>query len=350
MKIQPVIMSGGSGTRLWPLSRKTRPKQFLNLVSDKSLFQDTVMRLNDGGENFAPPLVICGRGHAQLVTDQLADIGVNAADIILEPGPRNTAAVAAVAAAWVAENNAGALALVAPADHHVEDAAGFRKSAMTGAEAAMNGAIVTFGIKPTHPHTGYGYIQSADEIGGGVYRVGSFREKPDAATAGDYLKTGGYYWNAGIFLYHPDAMLEAFAAHAPLIAEGAQKALNASAAENGARLLDEKLFSKTPSDSIDYAIMEKTDKAAVVAPVDVGWSDIGSWSEAATDPDGAGHIIVDSADVTLRSDGPVIGAVGVDNLIIVATGEAVLVARKDKAQEVRDLVEELKRRGREDLL
>ncbi|WP_428408282.1 mannose-1-phosphate guanylyltransferase/mannose-6-phosphate isomerase [Hyphococcus sp.] len=350
MKIQPVIMSGGSGTRLWPLSRKARPKQFLNLVSDKSLFQETVLRLHDGGEIFSAPLIICGRGHAQLVADQLAAIGIEAADIILEPCPRNTAAVAAVAAAWVAENNDGALALIAPADHHVEDAAGFRRAAAAGAKAAEEGAIVTFGIKPTHPHTGYGYIQSADELSRGVYRVASFREKPDAKTAADYLAKGGYYWNAGIFLYHPKAMLDAFAAHAPLIAEGARKALAASAAENGARLLDERIFSQTPSDSIDYAIMEKTDKAAVVAPVDVGWSDIGSWSEAASDPEAAGHMMVDSENVTLRSDGPVIGVVGVDNLIIVATGDAVLVARKDKAQEVRALVDELKRRGREDLL
>ncbi len=350
MKIQPVIMSGGSGTRLWPLSRKARPKQFLNLVSDRSLFQETVLRLHDGDENFSPPLVICGRGHAELVAGQLEAIGVKAADIILEPCPRNTAAVAAVAAAWVCDNNEGALALIAPADHHVEDAAGFRRVALNGASAAENGAIVTFGIKPAYAHTGYGYIQSAEEISGGVYRVASFREKPDAKTAGDYLAKGGYYWNAGIFLYHPKAMLDAFAAHAPDIATGAEKALAASTNENGARLLDEKIFSETPSDSIDYAIMEKTDKAAVVAPVDVGWTDIGSWSEATTDPDSAGHMTVDSTDVTLRSDGPVIGAIGVDNLIIVATGDAVLVARKDKAQEVRAIVDELKRRGREDLL
>lgn len=350
MKIQPVIMSGGSGTRLWPLSRKARPKQFLNLVSDKSLFQETVLRLHDGSADFAAPLVICGRGHAQLVADQLAAINIEPADIILEPCPRNTAAVAAVAAAWIAQNNKEALALLAPADHHVEEAGGFRKTALTGAKAAADGAVVTFGIKATHPHTGYGYIQSAEEISGGVYRVASFREKPDEKTAADYLSKGGYYWNAGIFLYHPQAMLDAFAAHAPAIADGAKRALAASNSENGARLLDESIFSQTPSDSIDYAIMEKTDKAAVVAPVDVGWTDIGSWSEAATDPESAGHMTVGAENVILRSDGPVIGAIGVDNLIIVATGDAVLVARKDKAQDVRAIVDELKRRGREDLL
>ncbi len=343
-------MSGGSGTRLWPLSRKARPKQFLNLLSDKSLFQETVLRLHDGGEIFSAPLVICGRGHAQLVADQLAAIGIKAADIILEPCPRNTAAVAAVAAAWISQYNDGALALIAPADHHMEDAAGFRRAAITGAGAAMKGHIVTFGIKPAYAHTGYGYIQSAEELSQGVYSVASFREKPDAKTAASYLASGGYYWNAGIFLYHPQAMLDAFAAHAPLIADGARKALAASAAENGARLLDEKIFSETPSDSVDYAIMEKTDRAAVVAPVDVGWSDIGSWSETMSDPESVGHMVIDSANLTLRSDGPVIGAIGVDNLVIVATGDAVLVARKDKAQEVRALVDELKRRGREDLI
>ncbi len=350
MIIQPVIMSGGSGTRLWPLSRRARPKQFLNLVTDRSLFQETVLRLSDDGNIFAAPLIIAGRDHGELVADQLSEIGVAPADIILEPCPRNTAAVAAVAAAWSAEHNPEALVLLSPADHHVEDAAGFQRATVKGANAAGNGAIITFGIKPTHAHTGYGYIQSGSLISEDVYRVASFREKPDVKTASDYLTAGGYYWNAGIFLFHPRSMLDAFAAYAPAIAEGARSALKASKSVNGSRLLNERAFENTPSDSIDYAIMEKTDKAAVVAPVDAGWSDIGSWSETSSDPDSADHMLIDSAGMILRSDGPVIGAVGVDNLIIVATGDAVLVARRDRAQEVRALVDELKRRGREDLL
>ena len=350
MIIQPVVMSGGSGTRLWPLSRRARPKQFLNLVTDRSLFQDTVLRLADGGRQFAPPLVIAGHDHDALVAEQLAAIGVKAADIILEPCPRNTAAVAAVAASWTAKHAPGSFVLLSPADHHVADAEAFRRAALLGAGAASDGRIVTFGVKPTHAHTGYGYIQSADNIAAGVFNVAAFREKPDAATAQTYLDKGGYYWNAGIFMFSPQAMIAALEAHAPDILRGTEAALGASAPAQGARLLDAALFAATPSDSIDYAVMEKTDNAAVVAPVDAGWTDIGSWSEASGDPAAAGHMSVDSKNLILRSDGPVIGAVGVDDLIIVATGDAVLVARRDRAQEVRALVEELKRRGREDLL
>jgi mannose-1-phosphate guanylyltransferase/mannose-6-phosphate isomerase len=349
MIIQPVIMSGGAGTRLWPLSRRARPKQFLNLVTDRSLFQETVLRLADSGKLFAAPLVIAGRDHGALVADQLAAIGVKPAEIILEPCPRNTAAVAAVAAAWTAKHRPDALVLLSPADHHIEDAEGFRRAAERGAVAAAKGSIVTFGIKPTHAHTGYGYIQSAEELSDSVYRVAAFREKPDAATAQTYLDKGGYFWNAGIFLFSPRDMIAALEAHAPDILRGARAALEASAPSGPARLLDDALFAATRSDSIDYAVMEKTSAAAVVAPVDVGWTDIGSWSEASSDP-AAGHMSVDSSNLILRSDGPVIGAVGVDNLIIVATVDAVLVARRDRAQDVRMLVEELKRRGREDLL
>ncbi len=348
MNIQPVIMSGGSGTRLWPLSRRARPKQFLNLVTDKSLFQETVLRLSDGGAQFAPPLIIAGRDHEALVIEQLAEIGVAPADIILEPCPRNTAAVAAVAAAWCAAENPGAVILMSPADHHIKDAAGFRQNALRGANAAADGRIVTFGIKPTHAHTGYGYIQSGRELSAGVCDVTAFKEKPDAQTATAYLENGAYFWNAGIFLFSPSAMLDALGAHAKEIADCAVRALEKCARQGAVRTLDETEFERAPSNSIDYAVMEKTDRAAVVGPVDVGWSDIGSWSETGSQTDM--HMLIDSSDVIVRSDGPIIGAVGVDNLIIVATGDAVLVARRDCAQEVRKLVEELKRRGREDLL
>ncbi len=350
MKIQPAIMSGGAGTRLWPLSRKARPKQFLNLAGETSLFQETASRLSDGGGVFAAPLVIAGRGHGKLVAEQLAGAGIAPADIILEPCPRNTAAVAAVAALWTARAAPDALVLLAPADHHIDDAAGFREAVLLGAKAAASGRIVTFGVKPVRAHTGYGYIQAAEEISEKVFRIAGFKEKPDEKTAQGYLDAGGYYWNAGIFLFSPQAMINALEAHAPDILKGAGGALSEAAPQGGGLLLDEGLFSKTPSDSIDYAVMEKTDKAAVVAPVDVGWNDIGSWTETASDPESAGHMLEACRNVTVRSDGPVIGAVGVEDLVIVATGDAVLVARKDKAQDVKKLVEELKRRGREDLL
>jgi mannose-1-phosphate guanylyltransferase/mannose-6-phosphate isomerase len=349
MKIQPVIMSGGSGTRLWPLSRRARPKQFLDLASERTLFQDTVLRLCDDESNFAPPLIIAGKDHAALVAEQLNDIGVKPADIILEPCPRNTAAVAAVAAAWTKQYNPQAFTFLSPADQHVADAEGFRRAIAQGASAADQGYIVTFGIKPTHAHTGYGYIQSGAELTGGVQKVSAFREKPDAETAQSYLNAGGYYWNAGLFLFSAQAMLDEFEAHEPDISKNAARALDESAAQRGARLLDEAVFKTCRSNSVDYAIMEKTGRAAVVPSVDVGWNDIGSWSEVTSDPE-ANHLLHHTKNVTIRSSGPVVGAIGVEDLIIVATGDAVLVARRDSAQDVRALVAELKKRGREDLL
>lgn len=348
MKIQPVIMSGGSGTRLWPLSRRARPKQFLNLASDKSLFQETVLRLTDGGENFAPPLIIGGKDHASIIEDQLKDIGVAPADIILEPCPRNTAAVAAVAAGWTQQHHPDAGVFLSPADHYVADAESFRKAIRQGAYAAQE-FIVTFGIEPDHPHTGYGYIECGEAVTGGVCRVAAFKEKPDAATAQGYLDSGGFFWNAGLFLFHPQTMLEEFERHAADIAAAAAQALTKASKNGAARLLDEDTFKKCPSISVDYAIMEKTGRAAVVPSVKIGWSDIGSWGEVKSD-DEAGHLLHNATNITIRSDGPIVGAIGVEDLIIVVAGDAVLVARRDNAQDVRALVEELKKRGREDLL
>lgn len=349
MKIQPVIMSGGSGTRLWPLSRRARPKQFLALTTKCSLFQDTVSRLSDGGDRFAAPLIIAGKGHAGLIDEQLAETGASASDVVLEPCARNTAAVAAVAALWTAKNNPGALTFLSPADHYIADKKTFRDAVVSGADAAAKGYIVTFGIKPAHPHTGYGYIQSGEEISAGVYRVNAFKEKPDAATAQRYLSEGGYFWNGGLFLFSAEAMIEEFARLNPETLRAAKSALDNATAAGKARLLDEGAFTACPSISVDYAIMEKTANAAVIPDVEVGWNDIGSWSEVTGDADTA-HLIHDSRNLLIRSDGPMVGAVGVENLIIIATGDAILVARRDKAQEVRTLVEELKKRGREDLL
>ncbi|MEZ5892910.1 MAG: mannose-1-phosphate guanylyltransferase/mannose-6-phosphate isomerase [Parvularculaceae bacterium] len=347
MNIQPVIMSGGSGTRLWPLSRRARPKQFLNLTGDRSLFQETVLRMR--GPGYADPLIIAGADHAELVKTQLAGIGVKAAAIILEPAPRNTAAVAAVAALWTVKHNPNAAVLLAPADHHIEDAEAFRAAVARGSAGAARGNIVTFGIKPGYAHTGYGYIEKAAELAPDVYAVAAFREKPDAKTAEGYLKGGRYFWNAGIFLFAPGAMIAELESHAPGVADHARRALDNAANTNGALTLDPATFADCPSISIDYAVMEKTAKAAVVAPVDCGWSDIGSWSEA-KGGDAAAHMLVDSANVSIHSDGVIVGAVGVEDLIIVATGDAVLVARRDRAQDVRAIVDELKKRGREDLL
>jgi mannose-1-phosphate guanylyltransferase / mannose-6-phosphate isomerase len=350
MKIQPVIMSGGSGTRLWPMSRKALPKQFLKLVTDRTMFQDTASRVCGKQDDYRDPVVICGAGHGPIVAEQLAEIAIQPADIILEPCPRNTAAVAAVAAAWVARGDEDALILLMPADHHIADDAGFRSAVALGAKAAEAGNIVTFGIAAQTPHTGYGYIETGEQLFSSVYKAAAFKEKPDRATAERYIKDGRYYWNAGIFLYRASVMRDEMALLAPEIMAAANKALEQAALSDGALRLDEAAFSACPSDSIDYAVMEKTDKAAIVAPVDVGWTDIGSWSEVASADKSDNVICVNAADNIIRSDGPLIAAAGVEDLIIVATGDAVLVARRDNAQEVRAIVEELKKRGLQHLL
>lgn len=351
MKIQPVIMSGGAGTRLWPMSRASHPKQFLKLVTDKTMFQETALRVSpDVDDAFLNPAVIAGGKHGAIIAEQLAEIGGEAAEIILEPCARNTAAVAAVAAAWVRRDDRDALVLLMPADHHIADAEGFRKAVTKGAKAAEEGHIVTFGIKAETPHTGYGYIEAGDKLFDSVYSVASFREKPDRKTAEGYLKSGGYFWNAGIFLFRASAMLNELEKHAPDIRQSATEALDKSVMSGAARRLDETVFSECPANSIDYAVMEKTAKAAIVAPVDVGWTDIGSWSEVASESDNDNIATVASRNNIIRTTGPLVAAAGVDDLIIVATGDAVLVARQDDAQQVRAIVEELKKRGRTDLL
>ncbi|NOX83533.1 MAG: mannose-1-phosphate guanylyltransferase/mannose-6-phosphate isomerase [Alphaproteobacteria bacterium] len=350
MKIQPVIMSGGSGTRLWPMSRKALPKQFLKLVTDRTMFQDTVSRVCGKQDSYGDPVVICGAHHGPIVAKQLAEIAIQPADIILEPCPRNTAAVAAAAAAWVARGDEDALILLMPADHHIADGAGFRSAVALGAKAAEAGNIVTFGIAAQTPHTGYGYIETGAQLFPSVYKAAAFKEKPDRETAERYIKDGRYYWNAGIFLYRASAMRDEMARLAPEIMAAASEALEKAAPSDGALRLDEAAFSACPSDSVDYAVMEKTDKAAIVAPVDVGWTDIGSWSEVASADNSGNVICVNATNNIIRSDGPLIAAAGVEDLIIVATGDAVLVARSDNAQDVRAIVEELKKRGLQHLL
>ncbi|MEK7266033.1 MAG: sugar phosphate nucleotidyltransferase, partial [Pseudomonadota bacterium] len=330
--IQPVIMSGGSGTRLWPMSRTARPKQFLPLLSERSLFQETAERFSPGADvDFLPPVIIAGAAHAELIAAQLAEIGVAPAAIIIEPMARNTAAVAAIAGAWTARHRPGALTLLAPADHHIKDAAGFRAHVAKGAAAAAKGAIVTFGVKPSEPHTGFGYIEAGAALSDGVAEVAAFREKPDRQTAEHYLKGGRHFWNAGIFLFAPEAMAGELGAFAPAIVREACAALDEASIDGALCRLDPARFAACPADSIDYAVMEKTGRAAVVGPVDAGWSDIGAWTALSGESADARIAALDCDGVIIKTDGPFIGAIGVSDLIIVATGDAVLVARKSRA-------------------
>lgn len=347
MKIQPVIMSGGSGTRLWPMSRAAKPKQFLKLVTDRTMFQETAERVApQANDLFARPVVIAGAGHGAIITEQLEEIDIIPDEIILEPVPRNTAAVAAVAAAWVESQDDDALILLMPADHHIADAPAFRDAVIKASKAAEDGLITTFGIKPDRPHTGYGYIQAGETISDGVFTVAAFKEKPDAKTAQEYVDKGDFFWNAGIFLFRASAMLSELDALAPEIRAAATEALKNSVMSGAARRLDETTFSACPSDSIDYAVMEKTERAAVAGPINVGWSDIGSWSEVSAQTDKVNVIETGGGEnIICTDDDVIVAAAGVDGLIIVATGDAVLVARKDNAQEVRAVVEELKKRG-----
>lgn len=347
--IQPVIMSGGSGTRLWPMSRAARPKQFIPLASELSLFQETADRVRPG-EGFLPPLVIAGAKHATHVVEQLDALGVKPAGIIIEPAPRNTAAVAAVAAEWTRVNSPGALVLLLPADHHVADREGFRRAILEAAAAAAEGHIVTFGIKPTEPHTGFGYIECGETVLGNVCAIEAFREKPDYETAARYVEGGRHFWNAGVFLFSPETMIEELGLHAAEIRDSALGALAAATTDGGVSLLDRTIFETCPSDSIDYAVMEKTKRAAVAGPLDVGWNDIGSWSAIEGASDDPQIVALDSEGCIVKTEGPFVGLVGVNDLIVVATGDAVLVAPKGRAQDVKKIVEQLKNRARSDLL
>lgn len=348
-QVLPVIMSGGSGTRLWPLSTEDRPKQFHALASQESMIQDTARRVSPGADiDFLSPLVICNGRHADLVMRQLTHIGVAPAAVILEPFARNTASVSVVAAAWARDHAPGALLLLLPADHVVADRAGFRDAVVRALPAARE-RIVTFGIQPTGPETGYGYIQAGDPLAPGIFAVARFVEKPSRLVAEAYLAEGGYSWNAGIFLYDPLMFLKEASRLAPAVAEAALAALTDAVKDGAVIRLDDTAFARCPSTPIDVAVMEKTDHAAIV-PCSVGWADVGSWSELwrQGERDAAQNLVsgeVVSLDATgslFWSDGPRIAAIGVRDLVIIAAGGHVLVAPMDRAQDVKAIVEALK--------
>jgi len=357
VKLHPVILSGGAGTRLWPLSRALYPKQLLPLASDRTLIQETAARVSDAAL-FAPPVIVCNAEHRFIVAEQLAATDIRPQAIILEAQGRNTAPAAAIAALRIAEHDGDAVMLVMPSDHVIADAPAFL-DAVSGAArtAASAGHLVTFGICPDGPETGYGYIRrgKAFEQVEGCHAVAEFTEKPDAQTAAGYLSSGDYFWNSGIFLFPVALYLEELERFAPDVLAACRRAVAGAHADLAFERLDDEAFLTSPSISIDYAVMERTKRAAVV-PVDIGWSDVGSWTALwrISDKDEAGTAIsgdVLTLDVTnslLRSDGPAIAALGLDDTIIVATKDVVLAAAKDRAQDVKRLVERIARSGREE--
>ena len=341
--IVPVIMCGGAGTRLWPLSVGDAPKPFHAFGSEFSLFQDTVRRVTPHDEvDFLPPMVICGEDHRPVVEAQLAALGVTPGAIVLEPCGRNTAPVAAIAAQLVAQHYPGAQLLLLAADHQIADGAGFRRTVARGAAVAGT-RIVTFGISPTGPEVGYGYIQRGAPLADGVDAVVRFVEKPDLATAQAYLASGDYVWNGGIFLFSPTVFLAELRASRPDIAEGALAAMPAGDANP--LYLDAAAFAACPAESIDYAVMEHT-RLAAVASCDIGWADVGSWSEVwrlgeqdtAKNVTRGSTVVIDTTGSLVWSDGPTVATVGVSDLIVVVTAAGVLVMPKARAQDVKAVV------------
>jgi mannose-1-phosphate guanylyltransferase/mannose-6-phosphate isomerase len=350
--ITPVILSGGTGTRLWPLSRKAFPKQLLPLVGERSMIQETMERVR--GHGFSPPLIICNQEHRFLIAEQLRAAGIAGSRIVLEPAGRNTAPAAAIAALKVVENNPDGMVLLMPSDHVVLDRPAFLAAVATARQAAEDGALVTFGIAPAGPETGYGYIKSAAPIAGvkGAFTIERFVEKPDRATAEGYLAAGGYYWNSGMFLFRARSFLNELARLQPRMLQCCLDALTHAHSDMDFIRLGEPAFVACPSDSIDYAVMERATRAAVV-PVEMGWNDVGSWQSlwdiAARDAGGnaiQGNVLTEKAKNSyLRSEGPLVAAVGVENLVVVATKDAVLISHRDSAQDVKKIVDQLERQG-----
>jgi mannose-1-phosphate guanylyltransferase/mannose-6-phosphate isomerase len=355
--IQPVILSGGSGSRLWPLSREEYPKQLLPLHGEQTLLQQTVSRLA-GLPKVMDPLIVCNESHRFLVAEQMRQAGCRSATIILEPCGRNTAPAVAIAALQAQAAGDDPLLLVLPADHLIQRVDLFQQAIIAGVELAGQGRLITFGVVPDKPETGYGYIKAGSVCGsqGGLHqasRVESFVEKPDPATAETYVASGDYFWNSGMFLFKASAYLEELKRFAPVMLDACRKAHAALAVDLDFLRLDPQLFGACPADSIDYAVMEKTAEALVI-PFDAGWNDVGSWSALwdVGPRDAAGNVVrgdvlTESArNSYLYAGSRMLAAVGVENLIVVETADAVLVAHREHAQDVKQIVGQLKGQSR----
>jgi mannose-1-phosphate guanylyltransferase/mannose-6-phosphate isomerase len=349
----PVVLSGGSGTRLWPLSRELYPKQLLPLLGAHTMLQDTMLRL--AGLNAEAPLVVCNEAHRFLVAEQLRVMGTSAQGILLEPVGRNTApAIALAALAAVAAGKGEALLLVLPADHVIRDIAAFQQAVQTAAVAAKAGLLVTFGIVPQTPETGYGYIRRGAPLpDGGSWRIDRFVEKPERARAEEFLASGDYYWNSGMFVFSARRYLEELRRYAPDIADACERSFGAAKRDLEFTRVDTAAFSACPGKSIDYAVMEKTAEAVVI-PLDAGWSDVGSWSSLheASEQDADGNVIrgdvltEETTNSYLHAGSRLLAVIGLDNHVVIETKDAVLVAPRDRVQDVKSLVTRIKSAGR----
>ena len=354
-RIVPVILSGGSGTRLWPVSRESFPKQLWPLISARSLLQETALRAQ--GPTFAPPIVVCNQEHRFLIAEQLREAGVEGARIVLEPVGRNSAPAIAAAALLVAEDDPDAVLWMMAADAAIADVPALHRALEAAAAAAATGRVVTFGARPTAPETGYGYIERgpARPDVPGVFDVARFIEKPDAATAAVLAASGRHLWNSGMFVFTAGTLIEELGTHAPAVLKAVRAAVAARRTDLDFIRLDPEAFAACPSISLDYAVAERSARAAVV-PADLGWSDVGSWTAlwelGAKDAAGnvaLGDVFLEGAEnCYVRSDGMLAAVVGLRDAVVVVTEDAVLVAHRNQAQDVKKLVDRLKAAGRKE--
>ncbi len=351
--IQPVILAGGVGSRLWPLSREQYPKQFLSLFNSDSLLVNTINRL--GNINHKPPVVVCNNEHRFLVAEQLRESKIDIGGIILEPAGRNTAPAVALSALYAVkqDNTQDPILLILAADHEIKNVRQFCDSINQAIALAEQGYLVTFGIVPTHPETGYGYIQAGQTLSNGGHKVAGFKEKPDLATAEEYLASQRYLWNSGMFMFRASVYLEELKKHRPDIYNSCVNSFSSLESDLDFVRVDYKNFSECPSESIDYAVMENTDKAVVIS-LDAGWSDVGSWSSLWDISDKDLHGNVSNGDVIthstsdsyIYSESALVTTVGLENIVVVQTKDAVLIANRNSVQDVKHIVENIRGSGR----
>lgn len=362
MSLVPVILSGGCGSRLWPVSRELYPKQLMPLVGEHTMLQETILRLSGLetlGVEVGKPVVVANEEHRFLVAEQLRAIEAEQASIMLEPVGRNTAPALTLAALRESRNGGSAILLVMPADHVIKDRAAFHAAVAAGARLAQQQRLVTFGIIPTGPEVGYGYIhKGAPAAEGDAFTIDAFVEKPDLATAEGYVASGEYLWNSGMFMMQASVWIEQIGRHRPDILAACRSALETASVDNDFCRIDRAAFTACPSDSIDYAVMERVGEQGAVVPLDAGWTDVGAWTALwdVLPKDEAGNVIKgdviahNTRNSMLMGNGRLLAAIGVDGLLVIETADAVLVANKDSAQEVKAIVQTLQKNNRSERL